>query len=155
MFCPSCGRELGLGAAYCPSCGARVTSAPARPVAPVESDFLASTLVRGSLGAARVLTVFLGGCLAFGCAGCGLGLVATGVYLIVCFAGGSAVWVPWFLRAALPVGVLEGPLVLMSGIAALVVAVILVAATVLLACALREVWRGLRSPAADADNPHE
>ena len=139
MYCTKCGQELREGSSFCSVCGAPVRpagygSALRRGQGP--ADDLGAALARGALAAGKMLAVTLGACTALGCILSALGLVAFGAYLLVGFARGASVALPWFIAQAMPTALLRGELLLVSGIASLIVAVVVIATAVVLIRAL-------------------
>lgn len=132
MFCSSCGKEIRNGSACCPHCGT--------PVHTVTDnaqmwDGFAESLAEGSLGVAKGIAAALIGGLAGVC-----GIAATASFVLACyliyhFAKGTAVMIPWFLVNTLPVVSFGGIPLLLSGLTALLVALLLgMAAAALFKC---------------------
>lgn len=132
MFCPSCGKEIRSSAAYCPHCGKQVTDGSASTQ--VWDDF-AGSLANGSLHLAKGFAYVFIGSIAGAC-----GMAAAVAFLLACyliyhFANGVVVAIPWFLAEVLPVASIGSVSLLLSGITALIVALLLgMAAFALIRC---------------------
>ncbi len=85
MYCVNCGKELKPEAEFCPKCGEQVVRHQPAGVSP-ELDYMAQSLAKGSLGAAKGLAAVL-------CAGMGiasllaaLAMFCISAYLVYHFA---------------------------------------------------------------------
>lgn len=124
MYCVNCGKELKPEAEFCPKCGEQVVRHQPAGVSP-ELDYMAQSLAKGSLGAAKGLAAVL-------CAGMGiasllaaLAMFCISAYLVYHFAAGTAVAVPWFLLNALPFNSVSGAGLILGGATAALLAVLL------------------------------
>ena len=122
MYCPSCGKELLPGAAYCPRCKLQISAGS-------ETGLNQNQAARPQAGdgsrLAKGLTALLGGALAGACGLLAAGLLVVGAYLMLRFAQGAAVALPWFLAETLLIGAVRGGALLFIGLAILLAAVLL------------------------------
>lgn len=129
-FCGRCGQELKNGAAFCSHCGASVggRNTEEKNAADMEWSEAAETLAKASLFLAKGFAVVLMGGAAAVCSLASVGMLGAAGYLFYCFASHGAVIFPWLLA-----GSLSGVSLLLSGLMAILIAVIFALATVSLA----------------------
>lgn len=123
MFCSSCGKEIRSGTAYCPHCGTQVANGSVNTK--VWDDF-AGSMANGCMHLAKGFAyVLIGGTAVV----CGLAAAAAAFlfagYLVYHFAKGAAVAIPWLSSEVLPIASASGIPLLLSGMTALMVALLL------------------------------